>query len=118
MVVRADDRPFLVNLPPRADLKTKVEASGGARPGPGERGCGDASLYRRFHQAGLAQVKMLPQLEANYDRPNVQFLEGQILPALSPEEVKEWRAAVAQAEAEGTFFIARPFHCAVGTKPS
>jgi hypothetical protein len=24
---------------------------------------------------------------------------------------------VAQAEAEGTFFIATPFHCAVGTKP-
>jgi hypothetical protein len=24
---------------------------------------------------------------------------------------------VAQAEAAGTFFIATPFHCAVGTKP-
>jgi hypothetical protein len=45
------------------------------------------------------------------------MLQATILPTLSPEEAKEWRNAVSQAEAEGTFFIATPFHCAVGTKP-
>lgn len=118
VVVRGDDRSYLVNLPLRAELKAKAEAPGGARQSPGPRGCGDASLYRRFRQMGLALVKTLPQLAAYYDRSNLEFLQGTILPALSPEEVKEWRAAVAQAEAEGTFFIARTFHCAVGTKPS
>ena len=36
---------------------------------------------------------------------------------LQREEADEWRAAVVQAEAEGTFFVAQPFHCAVGTRP-
>ena len=32
-------------------------------------------------------------------------------------EVEEWKAGMAQAVSEGTYFIAQPFHCAVGTKP-
>jgi hypothetical protein len=36
---------------------------------------------------------------------------------LRPEDAPEWQHAVAHAQAEGTFFIAQPFHCAVGTKP-
>jgi hypothetical protein len=44
-------------------------------------------------------------------------MQGEILPTLPPDAVQEWRHAVAQAEAAGTFFIATPFHCAVGTKP-
>ena len=39
------------------------------------------------------------------------------LATLTKEERAEWEAAVAQAEAEGTFFIATPHHCAVGIKP-
>ena len=34
-----------------------------------------------------------------------------------PEEAKEYRAVVAQSQAEGSFFIAELFHCAVGVKP-
>jgi hypothetical protein len=60
---------------------------------------------------------MFPHLPAYDDRPNLENYQGYILPVLSPEELKEWRVAVDQAEAEGTFFIATPFHCAVGTKP-
>jgi ubiquinone/menaquinone biosynthesis C-methylase UbiE len=117
VATRAEDMPFWVNLPIGNALKMKVEAPGGARAGTGERGCSDASLYQRFHQVGLTQVKMLPQLVADYDRLNLQFLQGQILPSLTTDELKEWESAVAQAEEEGTFFIARPFHCAVGTRP-
>jgi ubiquinone/menaquinone biosynthesis C-methylase UbiE len=118
VIVRAEDRPYLVNLPLRAELKSKAEAPGGARPGVDPQGCGDASLYRRFRKAGLAQVKMIPHLAAYDDQANLENYQGYILAVLSPEEVKEWQLAVAQTESEGTFFIATPFHCAVGTKPS
>jgi hypothetical protein len=40
-----------------------------------------------------------------------------ILSTLTREEEEKWRAAVEQAEADGTFFIAVGHHCAVGTKP-
>jgi hypothetical protein len=40
-----------------------------------------------------------------------------ILASLTEQERTEWEAAVSQAEAEGTFFIAMPHHCAVGIKP-
>jgi hypothetical protein len=33
------------------------------------------------------------------------------------EEAREWKTSLAQAEADGTFFIARSLHCAVETKP-
>jgi len=37
---------------------------------------------------------------------------------LSEEKRHEWHTAMAQAETAGTLFMAQPFHCAVGTKPS
>jgi len=119
VIVRAFDRPFLMNLSLPPDLKAKVEAPGGWAPGVAAQGCGDASLYRRFHQAGLNQVKMFPQLAA-MDSPAgtfLEFLEGLLLPTLNQDEATEWKTARAQAEAEGTFFISWPHHCAVGTKP-
>ena len=115
ILATAGDRPKIINLPLRAELKTKAEAPRGAGPNP--RGCGDASLYRRFHQLGLTQVKMFPQLATSADRVRLQFLQGEILPVLTPEEAEEWRTAVTEGEAEGTFFITEPYHCAVGTKP-
>ena len=45
-------------------------------------------------------------------------MQDGLLQKLSPEEATEWRTARAQAEAEGTFFMTWPHHCAVGTKPS
>jgi len=115
VVARAIDMPFLMNLPLSADLKAKVGAPGG---GVAAQGCADASLYRRMHQAGLTQVTMLPQL-AVFDRSEptmLAFMQGRFHPQLSPEEAKEWHAARVQAEAEGTFFMTWPHHCAVGSK--
>jgi ubiquinone/menaquinone biosynthesis C-methylase UbiE len=117
VVGHAHDMARWVNLPLRAELKTKVEAPGWADEGGHPLGCDDASLYQRVHQAGLTQISRFPQLATFDDRSRLQMLQASILPTLSPDEAKEWRAAVAQAEAEGTFFIATPFHCAVGTKP-
>jgi ubiquinone/menaquinone biosynthesis C-methylase UbiE len=116
VVGHAHDMCRWVNLPLRTALKTKVEAPPWADEGGHARGCDDASLYQRVHQAGLTQIRMFPQLAAFDDRARLQMLQASVLPTLSPEEAEEWRAAVAQAEAEGTFFIATPFHCAVGTK--
>jgi len=38
-------------------------------------------------------------------------------PRLYQDEGREWQAARAEAEAQGTFFMAWPHHCVVGKKP-
>jgi len=117
VVGHAHDMPRWLNLALPAELKAKLEAPGWASDRGHPLGCDDASLYRRLRQAGLTQVKMFPQFAAFDERSRVQSLQGDILPTLTPDAVPEWRTAVAQAEAAGTFFIATPFHCAVGIKP-
>ena len=113
VVVRAVDMQSFVNVPVRAELKAKIAAlpNGVA----GAKGCADGSLYQRFRNAGLQNVQMLPQL-ATYAGARAHAADERIEAALSPAELAEWHTAVTQAEAEGTFFIALPFHCAVGTK--
>jgi ubiquinone/menaquinone biosynthesis C-methylase UbiE len=117
VVGHAHDMPRWVNLELPAELKARVEAPGWASDRGHQQGCDDARLYRRFRQAGLRQVKMFPQFAAFEERSRLQSLQGDILPTLTPDAAQEWHHAVAQAEAEGTFFLATPFHCAVGTKP-
>ena len=114
VLARGDDRPNIINAPLRAELKAKAEAQ--RVDLANELGCGDASLYRRFHQAGLIQVKMFPQLVTYSDQARWQNTQDRIFPALSPEEAEEYQAGVAQAQAEGSFFIAEHFHCAVEVK--
>lgn len=98
-------------------MKVKAEAQRD-QEAHNPQGCDDASLYRRFHQAGLIQVKMFPQLAVYTVRTRLQFMQqNQTFPILTPEEVEEWRAAITEAEAQGTFFIAELFNCAVVTKP-
>jgi ubiquinone/menaquinone biosynthesis C-methylase UbiE len=118
VIARAVDIPFLMNLRLPAELKAKVDAPGGLGT-VAKRACADASLYQLFHQAGLTQVKMFPQLPAfDSSEPNfLQFMQGILLARLTQEEGRQWQSAQAQAEAEGTFFMTWPHHCAVGTKP-
>ena len=119
VIERATDIPFWVNVHLRADLKTKAEAAASASVANNlaERGCADASLYRRFRQAGLSHLRMQTQMAAYDDTSRVQELsESLIIPALSLEEAAEWREALAQAEKEGVLFLAQPFHCAAATK--
>jgi SAM-dependent methyltransferase len=117
VVGHAHDMPRWVNLALPAELKARVEAPGWASDRGHPQGCDEASLYRRLHQAGLTDVKMFPQFAAFAERSRLHTLQGEILPTLTPDAAQEWRAAVAQAEAEDTFFIATPFHCAMGIKP-
>lgn len=115
VIVRGVDKPWLVNLKLPDDLKTKVEAPPGLRS-IAQGGCGDVSLYRRVREAGLTDLKLLPQL-APLTGPMGYYYLDRIQATLGIEERNEWHTAMAQAEAEGTLFIAQPFHCAVGTMP-
>jgi ubiquinone/menaquinone biosynthesis C-methylase UbiE len=118
VIVRALDASWWVNLPLRAALKTKVEVPGRLASSAAAGGCADASLYRRFHRAGLTQLTLFPYLvPVTKADPRFTLFQQQFLTALDPEEASEWRSAVAEAEADGTFFMAQPFHCAVGIKP-
>jgi len=119
-IVRSRDLPSWANLPTSAALRAKVDRPGLIGAGVASAGCADASLYRRFHAAGLTGLKCFPQLVAVTPAEVSRFTisQQQILATLTAEEAAEWRSAAAQAEAEGTFFIAAGHHCAVGTKPA
>ena len=115
-IVRAIDLPFIINLALRPELMEKVI---NMHMSMSEKGCADASLYRRFHQAGLTEVKNFPQM-ATFDQENSTMLtwlqNAHFFTELNPEEQVEWRDARTQAEIEATFFISWPHHCAVGSK--
>jgi SAM-dependent methyltransferase len=117
VVVRGDvDMPVWANLPVSKELKAKVEAAGRGA-GMSEKGCADASLYARFHEAGLTGVQMMPQF---YPVPREDGTANQDAISrgrLEPDELAEWDVAVAAARASNTYFYALPAHCAVGTKP-
>ena len=118
VVARAMDVPFLMNLPLGAPLQSKVEAPG-LVGNVSPQGCADRSLYRRVHEAGLIRAKMFAHL-VSFDRADttlVQFMEAAFVPKLTQDERREWQAARAEAEAQGTFFMAWPHHCVVGKKP-
>jgi len=118
VIVRATDMPAWVNLPLRADLKARLEAPGLIGAGASAQGCADASLYGRVQAVGLTSLTLFPQLDAvTPAEPRLARFQQQLLATLSPEDAQEWHRAVAHAQAQGTFFIAQPFHCAVGTKP-
>jgi hypothetical protein len=89
--------------------------------GAAAAGCADAGLYNRFHAAGLTELNFFPQLVAvtpTFEQPRLVTLEQQLLATLTVDETTEWREAVARAEADKTFFLAMPHHCAIGTKPA
>jgi SAM-dependent methyltransferase len=115
VIVRAIDIPLVVNVSLPPELKTKTQIPRGF---VGAHGCADASLYRRFRNGGLTDVQMFPHLAVFHepDTPQAQFAHGAILGALTAEETHTWHAAMTQAVGEGTYFIAQPFHCAIGTK--
>jgi SAM-dependent methyltransferase len=118
ITVRAIDMPFWVNLPLAAALKAKVDAPGIIGGGAAPRGVADMSLYRRLAALGLIGLKCFPQLVSVVPgSERIERYQQQILAALTPDEANTWQQAVAAAKADGTFFIAQAYHCAVGTKP-
>jgi SAM-dependent methyltransferase len=117
VIVRAMDAPFYINVPLRPDLKAKIEEPTLWGGRAGADGCDDISLYRRFQQSDLVDVKMFPYWVA-FDQPWLDFVNGNLLYALDEAEAADWQVAHAQVETEGTFIFAYPHHCAVGTVPA
>jgi SAM-dependent methyltransferase len=121
--VRAVDRGQWTNLLLPAPLKAKIEApegAAGAGGGMHARGCADASLYQRLQHAGLQAIEGGPAWA--WARPTTAWWQTNLEPLLrsmlTPSEDQTWRCALQQAQVDGLpVWIARPFHCAVGTKP-
>jgi ubiquinone/menaquinone biosynthesis C-methylase UbiE len=118
IAVRAVDMPFWVNLPLDPALKAKVDAPGIIGGGAAPNGVADMSLYRRLARLGLTRLRCFPQLVSVVPgSERIERYQQQIRAALTPAEAEKWHEAVNAAEADGTFFIAQAYHCAVGTKP-
>lgn len=111
-----NDMSSLVNLEIGSALKAKVEAPLGLHV-LAQGGCADISLYRRMHDAGLTLRRIGPGL-VTFTGPMGYYYLDRLEAGLSEEERHEWCSAMTQAETTGTLFIAQPFHCAVGIKPS
>jgi SAM-dependent methyltransferase len=117
VIVRAVDRGAWVNLSLDPALKAKVELPGAIGGGASPVGCADASLYPRLRALGLEQLDCFPQLVAvRSGSPRLDRYQQQILSALDSSESEAWHSAVTRAA--DTFFIAQPYHCAVGQKPA
>ena len=112
----AHDMPRRIILPLGETLKAKIDSPPWVTDRGHPEGCDDANLYRRFSNLGLSDLKMFPYMASFGGDSCLQGLQSSILPGLSPEEAEEWHAAVALAAKDGTFFIATPYHCCVGTK--
>lgn len=116
IIVRALDMPWWVNLSLDATLKTTLESPSRLGAGVQAQGCADASLYERLKAAGLAEVKMFPQWAIYTEGAYFQTHRQKMLMNLSPDGTQRAQEALAQADAAGTFLMAAPYHCAVGTK--
>ncbi len=108
VICRAVDLTSWANAHIDAELRAKIEAT--AVGSVEEHGCADASLYRRFRDAGLKDVVTFPHLTpfTRSDSVVIRFMEGSRLADATPEEKSAWSAARAQAEADGSFFITWP----------
>jgi ubiquinone/menaquinone biosynthesis C-methylase UbiE len=117
-VVRATDMPSWANAPLTAAIRAKADQPGMVNGGIAPSGCADASLYQRFHRAGLALSQCFPQFVAitPAETSRLTISEQRILTALTAPEVAQWHSAVTQAKADNTFFIASSYHCAIGIK--
>ncbi|HZT09203.1 MAG TPA: class I SAM-dependent methyltransferase [Chloroflexota bacterium] len=116
VVVRAVDRGSWTNADLPEPLRTRIESSGGG--GMDERGCADASLYRRMYEVGLTDVQGGPAWA--WTRPGDGWweqIDAQIRSRLDAEAAEAWTKSIASSVARGfPVWVARPFHCAVGTK--
>src|SRR5215472_9032507 len=105
-IVRSLDMPWWINAALSPTVRGKVDAPG--RGDVAAAGCADESLYERFRRAGLVGLTCFSQLTSvdATQLSRIAVLKQMILASLTEEERVEWESAVAQAEANGTFFIA------------
>ncbi|WP_410968873.1 hypothetical protein, partial [Salmonella sp. SAL4444] len=58
-MIRAEDMTSFTNAVLRAELTTKILSP---RGNVSDGGCADATIYRRFRDAGLISLKIFPQI--------------------------------------------------------
>ncbi|NKC10967.1 MAG: methyltransferase domain-containing protein [Gammaproteobacteria bacterium] len=115
VAVRAVDMPWWVNLEEDAAIRrTLNELAPKTSSGAGPDGCADASLYRRVMQAGFEHVRMRLQLAVYAGDARALEVRERLLAMLQGDELERAAAAIANAEKAGSFFIAEPFHAAIG----
>jgi SAM-dependent methyltransferase len=109
-IVRAIDMRSWANLPISAAIRAKANQPGMVSGGADAAGCADASLYWRLRAAGLTRLTCSSQFAAlgAAEVSRITIMKQRILATLTREEAAEWQSAVAQAEGDGTFFIASP----------
>lgn len=115
VMVRATDRRVLWNMPLDDAVRDIVEAP---VPSVGIGGCADVSLYRRFGQSGLTDLRLFPTVMtvSDPDSYSWRYYEPYIFSQLDEAGVANWHGAKAQAIADGSILMSRWAHCAVGTK--
>jgi SAM-dependent methyltransferase len=117
VVVRATDIAPWLNLDVDAELQRALDAVPGA--GADERGCADASLYRRFVSAGLQDLTMGPQFgadSAQHSPERLRLFVGRVAQGLPAEQSRAFRDHVHKAVEAGTMVWAEVYHSAVGRK--
>ena len=107
------DVPGVINLKLPPDLKTSLERRGS---GVSEGGCADASLYDRFAATGIVEANYF--IAAVTEVSSRSSLVATAQAGLSGADLSIWERALAEGVENGTFFITRFLHCAVGTKPA
>jgi SAM-dependent methyltransferase len=114
ITARALDLPHTLNLDVPDAVRRKVAAprvGGGLAAG----GCADASLYDRFVQSGLTDIRMMPMWGPTSPPPD--YWVDSCMHLLTPEEGEAFQAALREGIEAGTAFGGPVYHVAVGTKP-
>jgi len=118
VMTRAVDMDWWANLDLPEALHRKLNALGPKTgSGASQGGVADGSLYRRMTDAGLVDIQKFPQLAIYEEGDRLDSVIVRLTSMLSGDEAAACRAAVAAARADGTLFVAEPFHSAVGIKP-
>ena len=117
VMVRAVDMRSMWNLALPQAIKDKIEAP---IPSVSPGGCADASLYRRFGESVLVDLKLFPTTMTVDDPDGYlwKYYEPYIFALLDEAETAQWHQAKAKAIADRSILHARWLHCAVGTKPA
>ena len=121
-MVRSTDLRGWNSLPLPDAIRAKTDLIGGATgAGVAEGGCADASLYRRFREAGFTDLNMGPKIGVSRPGQASPTMQQQFAASqrsqLTADEAEQWQVVYDRAVADGTLFWANTVHCAVGTRP-
>ena len=115
VMVRATDRRSLWNMPLDETIREIVETPVRS---VGLEGCADVSLYSRFGQSGLIDLRLFPTTVTVTDPESYswRYYEPYIFSLLDEAGIAQGHKAKATAIRDRSILLARWMHCAVCTK--